>query len=154
MVLDASLDNTQQYKVNIESKVEESRERSSAPLHLGVVAIEKGVFWSPSTMVANFIYFIYIYIHTYIYIYIYIYIYMCVCVCVWLYLFCLFYRWSLQNFVWVIWLVNGVNLGRWRIFTNTFGSSRAYLRGKEWWNDKHNDKLPLLEKLIQVFLFL
>ena len=24
------------------------------PLHLGVVAIEKGAFWSPSTMVANF----------------------------------------------------------------------------------------------------
>ena len=24
------------------------------PLHLGVVAIEKGVFWSPSTTVANF----------------------------------------------------------------------------------------------------
>ena len=23
-------------------------------LHLGVVAIEKGAFWSPSTMVANF----------------------------------------------------------------------------------------------------
>ena len=38
MVLDASLLNTQQYK-----------ERSSAPLHLGVVAIEKGAFWSPST---------------------------------------------------------------------------------------------------------
>ena len=43
MVLDASLLNTQQYK-----------ERSSAPLHLGVVAIEKGAFWSPSTTVANF----------------------------------------------------------------------------------------------------
>ena len=30
------------------------------PLHLGVVAIEKGAFWSPSTAVANFTY-IYIY---------------------------------------------------------------------------------------------
>ena len=37
------------------SKVEQSRERSSAPrLHLGVVAIEKGAFWSPSTTVAKF----------------------------------------------------------------------------------------------------
>ena len=33
------------------------------PLHLGVVAIEKGAFWSPSTMVAN----LYIYIYIYIY---------------------------------------------------------------------------------------
>ena len=51
MVLDTSLLNTQQYKVRIEGKVEQSRERSST---LGVVAIEKGTFWSPSTMVANF----------------------------------------------------------------------------------------------------
>ena len=50
MVLDTSLLNTQQYKVRIKGKVEQSRERSSAPpLHLGVVAIEKGAFWSPST---------------------------------------------------------------------------------------------------------
>ena len=50
MVLDTTLLN----KVGIKGKVEQSRERSSAPaLHLGVVAIEKGVFWSPSTTVAN-----------------------------------------------------------------------------------------------------
>ena len=54
MVLDTSLLNTQQYKVRVEGKVEQSRERSSAhPLHLGVVAIKKGAFWSPSTTVAN-----------------------------------------------------------------------------------------------------
>ena len=41
------------------------------PLHIGVVAIEKGAFGLPSTMVANF---------TYIYIYIYIYIYYVLCV--------------------------------------------------------------------------
>ena len=34
MVLDTSLLNTQQYKVRIEGKVEQSRERSIAPLHL------------------------------------------------------------------------------------------------------------------------
>ena len=51
MVLDASLLNTEQYKVRIKSKVEQSRERSSA---LGGVAIEKGAFWSLSTTVANF----------------------------------------------------------------------------------------------------
>ena len=53
MVLYASLLNTQHYKVGIKGKVEQSRERSSAPLHLGLVAIEKGAFWSPSTKVAN-----------------------------------------------------------------------------------------------------
>ena len=54
MVLDATLLNTQLYKVRIKGKVEQSRESSSAfPLHLGAVAIEKGAFGSPSTMVAN-----------------------------------------------------------------------------------------------------
>ena len=43
MVLDAFLLNTQQYKVGIKGKVEQSSERS------GVVAIEKGAFGSPST---------------------------------------------------------------------------------------------------------
>ena len=50
MVLDISLLNTQHYKVHIKGKVEQSEGRSSAPLHIGVVAIEKGAFWSPSTM--------------------------------------------------------------------------------------------------------
>ena len=55
MVLDAILLKTPHYKVRIKGKVEQSRERISAvPLHLGVVAIEKGAFWSPSTTVANF----------------------------------------------------------------------------------------------------
>ena len=48
MVLDASLLNTQHYKVQIKGKVSQSWERSSA-LQIGVVAIEKGAFWSPST---------------------------------------------------------------------------------------------------------
>ena len=38
MVLDTLL-NTQQYKVRIKGKVEQSRERSGSPPHLGVVAI-------------------------------------------------------------------------------------------------------------------
>ena len=54
MVLDASLLNTKQYKVRIKGKVKQSRERSSAPLHLSVVAIEKRAFWSPSIMIAKF----------------------------------------------------------------------------------------------------
>ena len=55
MVLDATLLNTQHYKVRIKGKVEKSRERSSAlPIHLGVIAIEKGGFGSPSTRVTNF----------------------------------------------------------------------------------------------------
>ena len=54
MVRDTSLLKTQHYKVRIMGKVEQSRIRSSAlPLHLGVVAIEKGAFESPSTTVAN-----------------------------------------------------------------------------------------------------
>ena len=44
MVLDTSLLNSQHYKVRIKGKVEQSKERSSAPIHLGVVAIEKGAF--------------------------------------------------------------------------------------------------------------
>ena len=56
MVFDASLLNTQHYKVRIKSKVEQSSERSSAPLHLGVVAVEGGAFGLPSTIVANITY--------------------------------------------------------------------------------------------------
>ena len=51
MVLDTSLLNTQQYKVHIKGQVEHP------PLHLGVVAIEKRAFWSPSTTATNFTYF-------------------------------------------------------------------------------------------------
>ena len=55
MVLDTSLFNTRQYKVRIKGKLEPYWERSSAlPLHLSVVAIEKGAFWSPSTKGDNF----------------------------------------------------------------------------------------------------
>ena len=54
MVLDTPLPNTRQYKVHIEGKVEQSREGSSAnPIHLGIVAIAKGAFRSPSTTIAN-----------------------------------------------------------------------------------------------------
>ena len=56
MVLDTSLLNTQHYNVRIKGQVGQSRERSSDPLHLSVVAIEKGALWSPSTTVANFTY--------------------------------------------------------------------------------------------------
>ena len=61
MVLDTTLLNTQHYKVRFKGKVEQSWEWSSAlPLHLGVVAIEKGAFGSPSTMVANFTFYLYL----------------------------------------------------------------------------------------------
>ena len=45
---------TRHYKVRIKGKVEQSWEWSST---LGVVAIEKGTFGSPSTKVTNFILF-------------------------------------------------------------------------------------------------
>ena len=51
MVFDVTLLNTQHYKAMIKGKVERSRERSSE--YLGIVAIEKGAFGSPSTKVAN-----------------------------------------------------------------------------------------------------
>ena len=54
MVLDDALLNIQHYKVWIESKVEQSKEWRSVPLHLGVVAIEKEAFGSPLTKVTNF----------------------------------------------------------------------------------------------------
>ena len=58
MVLNASLLNTQHYKVRIKGKVEQSREWSSALLlHLGAAVIEKGAFKAPSTKVPNFTYF-------------------------------------------------------------------------------------------------
>ena len=53
MALDSYLLNTQRYKVCVKGKVKQSREQRP-PLDLSVVAIEKGAFWSPSTMVAIF----------------------------------------------------------------------------------------------------
>ena len=65
MLLDSSLLNTQQYKVCIKGKVEQFREKSTAPLQLSVVAIEKGAFWLPSITIANFTYFTCIYVVSY-----------------------------------------------------------------------------------------
>ena len=54
MELDTSLLNTQQCKVRIKAKVEQSKEKEwGPPLHLRVVATEKGAFGSPLTMAAN-----------------------------------------------------------------------------------------------------
>ena len=54
MILDTCLFNTQQNKVGIKGKVEQSWERSRRPpQHIRVVAIERGAFWSPETTVAN-----------------------------------------------------------------------------------------------------
>ena len=57
------------YNVRIKGKDKQSREWSSAhPVHVGVVAIEKWAFESPTTTVANFTFLYYIYIYIYIYI--------------------------------------------------------------------------------------
>ena len=53
-VLDAALLKTQHYKVWIKGKVDQSRERSTPPTHLSVVAIVKGAFGLSSTTVAKF----------------------------------------------------------------------------------------------------
>ena len=58
MVLDASLLNTQHYKVRIKSKEEKSKEKEQRPpRHFGVVAIEKGAYGSPSTKGRQLTYF-------------------------------------------------------------------------------------------------
>ena len=58
MVLDASLLNTQHFKVWIKDKEEAIQGKEKrAVLHPGVEAIEKGAFVSHSTMVANNFYF-------------------------------------------------------------------------------------------------
>ena len=53
MVLDTSLLNTQQYKVRIYPGAIQGKGKHP-PLHLGVVAIEKGAFWLPTTKGDNF----------------------------------------------------------------------------------------------------
>ena len=50
-------------KVRIKGKMEQSREKSSALPHLGVVAFEKGAFVSPSTKVANFTYIVFPFVY-------------------------------------------------------------------------------------------
>ena len=52
---DASLLNTQHYKVWIKSKVEQSKEKElHSPLNFSVVGIENGDLMSSSTKIANF----------------------------------------------------------------------------------------------------
>ena len=64
MVLDATLLNTQHYKVKIKGKSGAIQGKKLRPLlHLDVVAIEKEAFWSPSTSLANFTFTIYIFIY-------------------------------------------------------------------------------------------
>ena len=57
MVLDASLLNTQHYKVRLKDKVEQSRIRSNTLHNTGVVFNEKRTLESPSTTVTNFTFF-------------------------------------------------------------------------------------------------
>ena len=57
MVLDTYLLNNQHYKVRIKGSGAIQGKGLRSLLHLGVVAIEKGAFRSPSTTVANFTYY-------------------------------------------------------------------------------------------------
>ena len=63
IVFDASLLNTQHYKVRIKAKRSNQGEKWRPLLHLDVAAIEKGAFGSPSTTVGQLIY-IYIYLNS------------------------------------------------------------------------------------------
>ena len=49
MVFDVTLLNTQHHKIRIKLKWENPENEVAPSLHLGVVAIEKGAFGSPST---------------------------------------------------------------------------------------------------------
>ena len=53
MALNNFLLNTQQYQVRFKDKAIQGKGQRP-PLQAGVVAIEKGNFWSPSTTVATF----------------------------------------------------------------------------------------------------
>ena len=55
VVLDATLLNTQYYQVQIKGKVEQSRKKNLHP-PLDVIAISKGAFELPSTMITNYTY--------------------------------------------------------------------------------------------------
>ena len=71
MVLDATLLNTQHYKVRIKVKWinPEKGVALRCPLHLCVVAIEKGAFGSPSTTVTNFLsFYLFLFLLTSIYV--------------------------------------------------------------------------------------
>ena len=68
MILDVSLVNTQQYKVQIKNK----DKAWCLPLHLGIVAIKKGTFASTTSTVTQLTKHTHTHTHTHIYIYIYI----------------------------------------------------------------------------------
>ena len=73
MVFDTFLLNTQHHKVWIKGKWNNPGKDYHPPLHLSVVAIEKGAFGLPLTMVSQILYiyiYIYIYTHTHLYQYI------------------------------------------------------------------------------------
>ena len=65
MILDAALLNTRHYKIRNKGKWGIQEKELRPPLYLGVVAIEKGVFGLPSTMVTNFSFNIYIVKHNF-----------------------------------------------------------------------------------------
>ena len=54
MVLDAALLSSQHYKVRIKASGAIQEKEKHSPLHLSVVAIEKGALGLPSTKVTNF----------------------------------------------------------------------------------------------------
>ena len=101
MELDATLLNTQYYKVRIKGKVEQFKEWGSThPYTSCVVAIEKRNFGLSSTKVLILLYiyiyicvcvciYIYVYICTHVYVYIctYVYVYICVYIYIYIYMF-------------------------------------------------------------------
>ena len=108
MVLDTSLLNTQQYKVHINGKEEQSRERSSTFPYTSVQQLlKKEPSGRPRLQLPDLLTF-YLHIEIYIYIYIlYIYIYMCVCVsvcvytCIYIYIYVCVCVYIHANFFWL-----------------------------------------------------
>ena len=61
MVLDTSLLQTHRYKIHIEGKSVQSKEKESCPpLHLSVITKEKGAFRSPYNKINNFTWIFYL----------------------------------------------------------------------------------------------
>ena len=85
MVLDASLLNTQHYKVRIKGKVEQSREGVAPSPTPWCSSYRKGSLWVTLDY-GRQLYFIYIHLCMYIHQYIYIYIYWCMYIHKWIYI--------------------------------------------------------------------
>ena len=111
------------------SRVKWSNPGKGCPsLHLGVVAMEKGAFGSPSTTVANFTYiYVYMYMYIWVYIYKYVYIYMCIYIHIYVYIYLYIYMYMcLYIYIYIYKAYKQakfIHVERWNWATNRFRSN-------------------------------